>query len=544
MTITEMLQEMSNATSIEKQPITATDALNEAYHYARPSSFSRGMRLDLGGIAILLISGTASIDDNGETLHVGDFRAQTRRTFDNITALLAAEGATWKDIVRPPATCATSTATTRRSTKSAPRSTRSRDSIRCRLRRASRPSCAVRNCWWKSKRSRCSGTADGVAAGTPSAWRCSSRAQARSTRRPVRAAPIRRVRRESRTAAVCRRAGGPAAILEVHRSVLRDTTASWWNTTARRATSPPLKPEDVDEVRIGFLGPVENHPDERLGKAMLNGAQLAIDEANAAGGYGGKPFKLMLHNDPAIWGASSNEMVKMAYDDKVWAMLGSISGDSTHIALRVSLKAEVPIVNSAATDPTIPETIIPWYLTTIQDDRVQGYTLARRIYTRPRTEEDRAAACQRPLRPLRRHQVQGCLAPAGTSGGDRAEVPARRHGFSTRLAHHQRLARGRNRALGRCGPGGNDPEADARNGHEAAGLRQLPRAGRRLAAQCRGRGGGTGDRVSVRPHARRSGLACLQPALRKALRRPPGCLRLAGVRHDEYSAAGDLPRRV
>jgi ABC-type branched-subunit amino acid transport system substrate-binding protein len=89
----------------------------------------------------------------------------------------------------------------------------------------------------------------------------------------------------------------------------------------------------------------------------------------------------MIHNDQAVWGASSNEIVKMAYDDKVWAMLGSISADSTHIALRVTLKTEVPIVNSASTDPTIPETIIPWYLTTIQDDRVQGYTLARRIYT-------------------------------------------------------------------------------------------------------------------------------------------------------------------
>ncbi|MBS1876567.1 MAG: ABC transporter substrate-binding protein [Acidobacteria bacterium] len=144
---------------------------------------------------------------------------------------------------------------------------------------------------------------------------------------------------------------------------------------------PTLKPSDVDEVRIGFLGPVENHPDEKLGKLMLAGAQLAIDEANAQGGYGGKPFKLMIHNDQAIWGASSNEIVKMAYDDKVWAMLGSISGDSTHIGLRVSLKTEVPIVNSAATDPTIPETIIPWYLTTIQDDRVQCYTLARRIYS-------------------------------------------------------------------------------------------------------------------------------------------------------------------
>ena len=48
----------------------------------------------------MLISGTASIDDNGETLHAGDFRAQIRRTYPNITALLAAEGATWKDVVR------------------------------------------------------------------------------------------------------------------------------------------------------------------------------------------------------------------------------------------------------------------------------------------------------------------------------------------------------------------------------------------------------------------------------------------------------------
>ena len=68
--------------------------------YAKPSSFSRGLRLDLGNIVVLLISGTASIDESGRTVHVGDFRAQTRRTFHNITELLEAEGATWKDIVR------------------------------------------------------------------------------------------------------------------------------------------------------------------------------------------------------------------------------------------------------------------------------------------------------------------------------------------------------------------------------------------------------------------------------------------------------------
>jgi 2-iminobutanoate/2-iminopropanoate deaminase len=100
MTITEALEEISAATTIEKKRVTNPNALNEAYHYTRPSSFSRGLRLDFGNVAVLLISGTASIGANGETLHVGDFRAQCQRTFQNITDLLASEGATWHDIVR------------------------------------------------------------------------------------------------------------------------------------------------------------------------------------------------------------------------------------------------------------------------------------------------------------------------------------------------------------------------------------------------------------------------------------------------------------
>ena len=85
--------------------------------------------------------------------------------------------------------------------------------------------------------------------------------------------------------------------------------------------------------------------------------------------------------DPAIWGSASNEVVKMVYDDQDWAIFGSISSESTHIALRVALRAEIPIVNSASTDPTIPETYIPWYFTDLQDDRVQSLTLARHIFT-------------------------------------------------------------------------------------------------------------------------------------------------------------------
>ena len=158
------------------------------------------------------------------------------------------------------------------------------------------------------------------------------------------------------------------------------------------------EPKNLKEIRIGFFGPIEHNSESVLGLRMLHGAQMAVDEANAAGGYGGKPFKLMLHNDynnwqakavygdvrpteSAIWGSASDEAVKMAYDEQVWAIFGSISSESTHIALRVALRAELPVVSSANTDPTVPETTIPWYFGTMQDDREQYLTLARRMYT-------------------------------------------------------------------------------------------------------------------------------------------------------------------
>jgi enamine deaminase RidA (YjgF/YER057c/UK114 family) len=85
---------------VPKRKISALDVLNEAYDYAKPSSFTRGMRVELPGASMLYLSGTASVDEEGATVHPGDFKAQCLRTFRNLTRLLAAEGASWHDIVR------------------------------------------------------------------------------------------------------------------------------------------------------------------------------------------------------------------------------------------------------------------------------------------------------------------------------------------------------------------------------------------------------------------------------------------------------------
>ena len=96
-----ILQHPRSKPQVARKAITNHDVLNEAYDYALPSSFSRGLSVEMRtGQRTLWLSGTASIDGAGVSLYPGDFRAQLWRTYRNLTELLRAEGATWHDIVR------------------------------------------------------------------------------------------------------------------------------------------------------------------------------------------------------------------------------------------------------------------------------------------------------------------------------------------------------------------------------------------------------------------------------------------------------------
>jgi ABC-type branched-subunit amino acid transport system substrate-binding protein len=146
------------------------------------------------------------------------------------------------------------------------------------------------------------------------------------------------------------------------------------------------EPAHLETAKLGFIGPImatvsvatggRSH-EEVLGIKMLQGSKLAIELANARGGYLKReiPFELIIKNDNGLWGASGNEIIDMAYRDEVWAILGTIDGANSHIAIRVALKAELLMINSGDTDPTFIETNIPWVARCIGDDRQQGYLL-------------------------------------------------------------------------------------------------------------------------------------------------------------------------
>ncbi len=165
------------------------------------------------------------------------------------------------------------------------------------------------------------------------------------------------------------------------------------------------EPEHVETVKIGFLGPIIGSVSESvggpedltlrvsegqatwdgytasllapLGIKMLQGAQLAVAQANARGGYRGTaPYELVVRNDNGNWRSAAEEVVMLAWRDSVWAILGTIDGQNTHVLIRVALKAEVPVISTADTDPTLVETMIPWVFRNIVDDRQMCYLLA------------------------------------------------------------------------------------------------------------------------------------------------------------------------
>ena len=146
------------------------------------------------------------------------------------------------------------------------------------------------------------------------------------------------------------------------------------------------EPERLETVKVGFIGPIQStvsiatggkSHEEALGIPMLQGARLALEEWNARGGYLKRklPFELVVSNDNGLWGSSGNEIIKQAYKDGVWGILGTIDGANSHIAIRVALKAEVLMINTGDTDPTFIETNIPWVARVIGDDRQQAYLL-------------------------------------------------------------------------------------------------------------------------------------------------------------------------
>jgi branched-chain amino acid transport system substrate-binding protein len=119
------------------------------------------------------------------------------------------------------------------------------------------------------------------------------------------------------------------------------------------------------------------HQDE--GKALLQAAQLAIEDEAANPLPEGRRLSLVPRDQSGPWGRASNEIVHLVFEDQAVAIVTSLDGASAHLAEQVGNKVGIPIV-TLSTDPTTTQINLPWIFRLGPTDGQQARAFARDIY--------------------------------------------------------------------------------------------------------------------------------------------------------------------
>ncbi len=120
----------------------------------------------------------------------------------------------------------------------------------------------------------------------------------------------------------------------------------------------------------GALGP--------YGPSIVNGAQMAVDQINAAGGVLGKQLELVIRDTATSPDVGRDAASKLVELDRVPAIVGALSSGVTLAASSVTIPAEVVLISPASTAPSIPALDDNDYVfRTVVSDEVQGVVLGR-----------------------------------------------------------------------------------------------------------------------------------------------------------------------
>lgn len=129
-----------------------------------------------------------------------------------------------------------------------------------------------------------------------------------------------------------------------------------------------------ETIKIGFL--IRDKNDITIQKA----AELAIENANAQGGYKGISFELIIKSCDGPWGIGSKQAVDLIHEDQVSLVVTALDGRNAHLAEQVAAKSHVVMLSTQSSDPTLSRAYVPWYFRMVPDDRQQAEVFVEEIY--------------------------------------------------------------------------------------------------------------------------------------------------------------------
>ncbi|UOF92455.1 ABC transporter substrate-binding protein [Fodinisporobacter ferrooxydans] len=131
------------------------------------------------------------------------------------------------------------------------------------------------------------------------------------------------------------------------------------------------------EIKIGLMADMTG-PAALSGKEKLNGAQLAVDEINAAGGINGKKLKLVTEDDQGTNQGGVASFQKLVSDPSIVAVVGSIRSTIVQATDTYVKKTQIPVM-IGGTNPGLTHAGDKWVFRARPNDNYSSKALASYI---------------------------------------------------------------------------------------------------------------------------------------------------------------------
>ena len=112
--------------------------------------------------------------------------------------------------------------------------------------------------------------------------------------------------------------------------------------------------DTTGDILVGFYGSLTGDG-ASFGQSSREGAELAVDELNAAGGVLGRKLRLLVEDDQSKPEEASNAVTKLITQDKVVAVIGEVASRRTLAAAPISQRYQIPMITPASTNEKVTE---------------------------------------------------------------------------------------------------------------------------------------------------------------------------------------------
>src|SRR3954471_7223844 len=131
-----------------------------------------------------------------------------------------------------------------------------------------------------------------------------------------------------------------------------------------------------DAIKIGVIQPLTGSVAYN-GQAFVNGAKLAVERRNAAGGVLGRKVELVIEDGQCRPANSVNAAEKLVQRDKVVALAGSFCSSATMAVMPVAEGNKIPLVTGVSSKSDMTEKGNKWFFRATETDGLLAQSFAK-----------------------------------------------------------------------------------------------------------------------------------------------------------------------